>query len=158
MIQLEINGGFNDGLKVYSEKDTMLFSDVNKKWLKPDLINIYDEQKSLIISIKHISQIFKTEFKIIDQTLDIKKIIQTLKKGKIELMNGEIFEFKKSRTSLITNPYLKIFHNDIEIGILNNKKLGFKLNYDLSIKDEYKHFLNYILIYILVTESNKDYD
>ncbi|WP_282124722.1 hypothetical protein [Algibacter mikhailovii] len=158
MIQLKINGGFNDGLKVYSENNIILFSDVNKKWFKPDLINIYDGQKSLIISIKHISQIFKTEFKIIDQTSDIKNIIQTLKKGKIELINGEVFEFKKSRTSLITNPYLRILHNDIEIGILNNKKISSELNYDLSIKDEYKNYLNYVLIYILATESNKDYD
>lgn len=158
MIQLKINGGFNDGLKAYSENDVILFSEVNKKWLKPDLINIYDGQKSLIISIKHISQIFKTEFKITDQTSDIKNIIQTLKKGTIELINGEFFEFKKRRTSLITNPYLKIFHNDKEIGILNNKKTGFELNYDLSIKDEYENYLNYVLIYILATESNKDYD
>ena len=158
MIQLKINGGFNDGLKVYSENDLILFSDVNKKWFKPDLINIYDGQKSLIISVKHISQIFKTEFKIIDQTFDFKNIIQNLKKGRIELFNGEIFEFKKSRTSLITNPYLKIFHKNVEIGILNNKKLGFELNYDLSIENEYENYLNYILIYILVTESNKDYE
>ncbi|GGZ76173.1 hypothetical protein [Algibacter mikhailovii] len=157
-MQLKINGGFNNGLKVYSENDVILFSEVNKKWFKPDLINIYDGQKSLIISIKHISKIFKTEFKIIDQTFDIKNIIQTLKKGTIELLNGEIFEFKKSRTSLITNPYLKIFHRDIEIGILNNKKTGFELNYELSIKDEYENYLNYVLIYILATESNKDYD
>jgi hypothetical protein len=158
LIELKINGGFNNGLKVYSENDVILFSDVNKKWFKPNLINIYDGQKSLIISIKHISQIFKTEFKIIDQTFDIKNIIQTLKKGTIELINGEIIEFKKSRTSLITNPYLKIFYRDIEIGILNNKKIGFELNYDLSIKNEYENYLNYVLIYILATESNKDYE
>jgi hypothetical protein len=158
LIQLKINGGFNDGLKVYSKNDLILFSEVNKKWLKPDLIDIYDGQKSLIISIKHISQVFKTEFKIIHQTFDNKNSIQTLKKGTIELINGKIFEFKKSRTSLITNPYLKIFHNDIEIGILNNKKIGFELNYDLSIENEYDNYLNYILIYILVTESNKDYE
>ena len=69
-----------------------------------------------------------------------------------------IIEFKKSRTSLITNPYLKIFHRDIEIGILNTKKIGFALNYDLSIKNEYVNYLNYVLIYILATESNKDYE
>jgi hypothetical protein len=158
LIQLQIKGGFNDGLKVNSENELILYSDVIKKWFKPDLINIFDGQKSLIISIKHISQIFKTEFKIIDQTSDIKNIIQTLKKGTIELTTGEIFEFKKSMTSLITNPYLKIFHNDIEIGKLNNKKIGFKLNYDLSLENEYKSYLTYILIYILSTESNKDYD
>jgi hypothetical protein len=158
LIQLKINGGFNEGLKVYSGNDLILFSDVNKKWFKPDLINIYDGQKSLIMSIKHISQIFKTEFKIIDQTFDLKNSIQTLNKGTIELINGEIFDFKKSRTSLITNPYLKIFHKNAEIGILNNKKIGFELNYDLSIENEYENYLNYILIYILVTESNKDYE
>jgi hypothetical protein len=158
LIRLKINGGFNDGLKVYSENDIVLFSEIKKNWFKSDLINIYDGQKSLIISIKHISQIFKTEFKIIEQTLDIKTISESLRNSKVKINKGEIFKFKKSMTSKITNPYLRIFHNDLEIGKLDSKKTGFELNYDLFLNDEYENYLSYILIYILVTESNKDYN
>lgn len=158
MIQLKINGGFNDGLKVYRSNEVVLFSNVDKKWFKSDFINIYDEQKLLEISIKHVQGILKTEYKIINQIFNNKRTIKIIKNGMIELIGGEVLIFKKSLTSLTTNPYLKIFHNDKEIGELNNKKLGFELNYSLSINDEYESFLNYILIYILATESNKDYN
>ena len=158
MKELKITGGFQSGLKVYENNKLTLFSEVSNNWPKSDFINIYDIQKELVASIKHTSRIFKNEFKIIDQRLNIKNINQSTLKGTIELISGKTFKFSYSITNVITNPYLKIFYNDIEIGKLNNKKIGFELNYTLLLKDEYKNYLNYILTYILVTESNKDYD
>ncbi|WP_248722864.1 hypothetical protein [Seonamhaeicola sp. ML3] len=158
MIQLKIYGGFNSGLKVYSENDVVLFSNVSKNWPESDFINIYNGKKTLITSIKHINRLFKNKFEIFSQTLDIKSINQSATKGYIELDNGDIIKFSYSATNFFTNPYLKIFCNGIEIGKLNNRKFGFSLNYKLLIRDDYTDFLYYILIYILATESNKDYD
>lgn len=153
-----IKGGFNSGLKVYENNELILVSEVSKNWPKSDFINIYDGQNKLLASIKHVERLFKNEFEIFDQNLGIKSINQSGRKGNIELDNGKVFKFNYNIIYVITNPYLKILYNDNEIGKLNNKKFGFSLNYKLSIKDAYKDYLNYILTYILVTESNKYYD
>ncbi|TWO30401.1 hypothetical protein E1J38_014790 [Seonamhaeicola sediminis] len=158
MREFKIKGGFHSGLKVQENNDLILLSEVDKNWPKSDLINIYDRQKKLVVSIKHISRLFKNEFQIVDQNLDIKFINQSARNGTVELINGTVLKFRYSLTKLITNPYLKIFYSDKEIGILNNKKIGLELNYNLTIDNEYISYLNYILTYILVTESNKDYD
>ena len=158
LIKYNITGGFNSGLKVYLDNGLLNHSKVKRNWFSPDVISIFDKDNSLIVEVRQKSNLLKTKYQITYQNSGLINHIENIEKNVIELADGNQIQFKRNPTGVVSNPYSNIFYKNSEIGQLSNKKIALKLEYTLSLEKEGLDLLPYILIQILTTESNKDYD
>ncbi|OMP31928.1 hypothetical protein [Mangrovimonas sp. DI 80] len=159
-ITYRINGDFNSGLKIFLDDNLLMFSEVKRKWFSSDIIQIYAENKELLLVIKK-KGVFKTLYHIEFQNGqlidDVKSIEESFLSSRICFSGNKSIELKSSAVPFI-GPNARIFYKNEEIGNIKIKKLAINLDYTLTMKKANFEYLSYLFILFLVKESNRDYD
>ncbi|WP_242133001.1 hypothetical protein [Aestuariivivens marinum] len=155
-MKYKIKGDFNSGLKVYSESSLIMFSEVTRRWFSPDLTKVYTKNNDLLITIKQ-KGFFSSSYQIQFQNSELIDQINSINNSTLSFSDDKRIEFKSKWSSLLMDPYFRIFYNNYEIGIVKLKRIAINLDFTLIIKENFEH-LTYLFIFFLITQSNKDYD
>ena len=157
-VEYKITGGFNNGLKVYQGKNFLMKSEVFGKYFASDEIHIFGKGKRLLLKVTQKTSFLKADVYRIDFQSDEFKDVNWILKSEINFGDDHRIEFKHSRFPFFGFPYAKIYHEGAYIGKIKRKNIALDLQYTLFLQEHKLEYLNYILVHLLVNDSNKSYD
>ncbi|WP_272149869.1 hypothetical protein [Tenacibaculum aiptasiae] len=152
LMNYNIIGEFNSGLKVYLENKLVMYSKVSRKFFS-DIIKVYDRKQNLILEVKQHSDYYEI-IKINDKDFwDIIKI------NKDEIIFGEnqVIDFRSKWFTISLYPKMKIYFKNEEIGFIRAKLFSLNINTDLYIKRFENDLVKYVLILLLCRFSSVDH-
>jgi hypothetical protein len=156
--EFKIVGGFNEGLKATQGKTFLMKSEVLGKYFASDEIHIFGKGRRPLLKVTQKTSLLKADTYTIDFRSDEFQDVNWIQKSEINFGDNNCIEFKHSNFPFFGFPYAKIYHDGAYIGKIKRKNLATNLQYTLFLQENALKYLDYVLVHLLVNDSNKDYD
>lgn len=152
LINYNIIGEFNSGLKVYLENKLIMYSEEDRKFFS-DVIRIYNKASCLILKVKQHSDCYEIKKMNDEDFLDIEQI----NRDEIIFKENKRIEFKSKRLTISSYPKMKIYFENKEIGLIETKQFSLSINTNLYLEKCGSELIQYILILLLCRFSSVDH-